>query len=1015
MASIAYCICILFTLLQQTLSTETIYRYETWMSSFPSTVNLYHNTIFDIILPGSRSSGMIHSEISTKPSNTINNNFDYSLIESLSRKNQKLWSQRQKLSILNQLRYGARFLDLQIEQKHNNNFYTYNGLLGANIHTIINDINTFITNYGPEEIIVIYLNRFYGSDFETLYNIFNTSNISTKTVPNTIDLKTMTLQNMINNHYNIIIFSDILPNINHSTNIFFNSKEYIHTQNISLINNFTLGSINTVDDMRTFVISNIINGWPKNKLNLIYWSVDITNNNPFYNFDSFYEYNIPLSFELNKIITSFNKLRFGNVLLVDFISSSDVIEQSIILNHEYSICKDTIWHDKYNGCPALTSLSNYFKYDNPSPCNKIPNLQILCPRSCGVCNMQVNNPGSNCKTSICNSDLYKSFSDTDIGKCYHSNEESFCLGLNTYSSCIDIDECDHLCSANYQCSDGFCHGKYSICMNRELNMNTTNININTNKFEKYDRFISKYAMRYRSEIKLFRPGDPDGDYDDDIECNDYSVECFFENMNENDYSNSVLGLLFVIIICTISICCCFSICCPIWCLCDNWCKELYCKPIYGNEEKEYWSPVKQYGAPCCLITVLIIVLAFAIQGIEANAILYSNIFGESDSFRSVSDMLFNDVDKRFGSVNNFTDIIIDNIQNITNYMDEIIYNNGSLNMEETINKMDNILNILSVNYSNGLSLNGEVINPFDNSITEYRLHCVYCDSISNYISNVNQTLETKINIGWKQIMQILNTTQLFINSSDLIYDSIIDFRNSIDKILDISNNTNTKSFNYMLTIERYDAIRQIYITLIFCVVFIFIINTIIGFILSSEWCFKIIWCLAMFYIVMTLIIAIPFVFATTLGGDFCVSLDEFEIELPSMNSKLGRAVFNNYENNNNNNNKTLSVIEECFNGGSALNIYNLYELLNWTVYKYEINNIIQIDSRQYFQINDLEFLETEINTLSLENEYLNTVNQYIYSLNSINKCFCGNNKLKFNKNNNKENNGDNVNAKESNL
>ncbi len=113
------------------------------MSLFPSSEHFYDNTIFDIVLPGSRSAGMIYDTISSTPAIGTNNDFTHSRISSLSSDEQKLWSNRQHLSILNQLRSGSRFLAFEIEE-YNNEYYSYNALLTyTNINSIINDINTF--------------------------------------------------------------------------------------------------------------------------------------------------------------------------------------------------------------------------------------------------------------------------------------------------------------------------------------------------------------------------------------------------------------------------------------------------------------------------------------------------------------------------------------------------------------------------------------------------------------------------------------------------------------------------------------------------------------------------------------------------------------------------------------------------------------------------------------------------------------------------------------------------------
>ncbi len=63
----------------------------------------------------------------------------------------------------------------------------------------------------------------------------------------------------------------------------------------------------------------------------------------------------------------------------------------------------------------------------------------------------------------------------------------------------------------------------------------------------------------------------------------------------------------------------------------------------------------------------------------------------------------------------------------------------------------------------------------------------------------------------------------------------------------------------MNTAEEYDNERETYITLFFCLMFLFIIIPIIGIIIKSKWCFKINWCLAMICVIL-LFIALPFIY-----------------------------------------------------------------------------------------------------------------------------------------------------------
>ena len=125
--------------------------YTTWMKDMSNNelyygFDLYNKTIFDIILPGSHKSGMNNIETITQ---SMSDPY-YNQISSLTNANKILWSQTQTNTVLNQLILGSRFIDLTLEYNtNNNNYYAYNGIFGNDIQTIVDDINLFITNYGP--------------------------------------------------------------------------------------------------------------------------------------------------------------------------------------------------------------------------------------------------------------------------------------------------------------------------------------------------------------------------------------------------------------------------------------------------------------------------------------------------------------------------------------------------------------------------------------------------------------------------------------------------------------------------------------------------------------------------------------------------------------------------------------------------------------------------------------------------------------------------------------------------
>eukprot|EP01083_Nonionella_stella_P142900 442967_1 len=970
---------------------------------------------------------MATNDISTAPSlaTSSNNLFDYSRISSLSTQEQKLWSARQDVSTLNQLRSGARFLDLRIEASGSGTYNAYNGLLGADVSSIIDDIDSFIQD-ASDEIIIIYLSAFHGSNAELqgLYDLFSNSNLDSVMVPNSVDLTTKTLQSMLDDGTNVIAFSDDLSTAT-PPNTFFDSTTFLHIPTTSDAN-FTLGRLEEVHQVRSFVTSNIRHGWPSNTLNLIYWTRDIDPFGPFTQptkYNSFREYNVPIAFELKSVIAAYRKLRFGNVVLVDFIASSDVVEQIILLNYEYSQC-----HDEISTCPSQTALSTYFKYDDPSnPCTALnSNLAVNCKRSCGLCPVPINIPGSSCNVSSdCNSTLYDAYGSSATGQCFIRKrsqsrfvaEPTFCLGLAPYEACGDHDrskmcsndthsmqslvsDCSNYCSADYQCADGYCNSEWSICMT--LNeVTTTDEPLDLfSDVQKYVEFDADATAQYRANIDMFRPGDPDADYPEDgsIQCWEYNIDCFMANLDANPYVTSVLGLVLLIVLLSLSLCVCFTACCPFWCVCDRCCKKVCCRPCFGKTERNNWSMVKRWHSCFCLTIATIIVCALAIEGILANHQLYSDIFDESNeySFVSASNRLFDKIDDKFGSASNVTGFITDNVENILDTVDDIMGSDGTSPVHDGIDEMYDALNTMANKYSSGISLSGQVMHPFTGNNTAFSVSCRYCDTIYDTVLSVNATLREDSADTLDNIASVLDSTSDLVNATEEINNITNKLQSSLDQILDISNDTKTQYYYYLDKVQTYHTQGETYVTALFALLFVFVVFPIFGMAMESKWIFKINWCLAMYCSVLLLVISVPFVFMLTLSADLCVRLDEFEDVLPTMNSRLGQDIFNNSALESMNARDTLNLIDTCFDGGSILDVFNLSDMLDWSSYRQQMDDALHIDIAQFFTISELESLQTDVDTLST-NEYSVEVDAFIFTANSIPGCYCVD--AAFNRNN----------------
>ena len=127
---------LVFTLISFNLnvSHSKEYPFSSWMSALSSQIS--SKTVFEIILPGSHKSGMFFSKNTSTDMPFANDKMTPHLQALVSLEEQIKWSERQKISIYEQLMHGIRWLDLQFEYDGTSTFYTHNGLYGLSIHQV---------------------------------------------------------------------------------------------------------------------------------------------------------------------------------------------------------------------------------------------------------------------------------------------------------------------------------------------------------------------------------------------------------------------------------------------------------------------------------------------------------------------------------------------------------------------------------------------------------------------------------------------------------------------------------------------------------------------------------------------------------------------------------------------------------------------------------------------------------------------------------------------------------------
>ena len=77
------------------------------------------------------------------------------------------------------------------------------------------------------------------------------------------------------------------------------------------------------------------------------------------------------------------------------------------------------------------------------------------------------------------------------------------------------------------------------------------------------------------------------------------------------------------------------------------------------------------------------------------------------------------------------------------------------------------MDIISLNYSNGVNLTSTFINPFNESfIQDFTIQCPYCSQIGDQAQSIKQQLNSSIGGQLGEIDGLLNETRSLTSSKD---------------------------------------------------------------------------------------------------------------------------------------------------------------------------------------------------------------------------------------------------------
>ena len=823
---------------------------------------------------------------------------------------------------------------------------------------------------------------------------------------------------------NVIVFMDELPNGCSNCQYFLDSNIYLN--DVKSVGNVSLTENDVYSEVTSFILQTLRNGLPVNKLNLMYYvlNVGIVFNEQF-QYNSYFDYNTLVSFQLNTFLSQYNKITFKNIILIDFFEFSNIMDEIIGLNIKYNSCFDIYSGNTINDCAYLSSLSTNYYTNDITPTCTTPFLTTNCQRSCGNCPILSGFPGSNCTSNAeCNSVYYKAYANdmTSTGTCFQStplnrnyiDKDSFCLTYSQSASSGNFDgnECntniinitaDDGCSNDYQCITGYCNPTYSLCLNI-INATDTEL-VTTTSNEKYNYDPSTKAIKYRKSVKVFRGGNPDGKYEIDgyLACiengngfNDY-YGCLRQEANGQNYIASVYTFLLVPLVLSILLCICYTISCPFFCFCcSRSCHKVFCKPCVGeidltNDDKKSMGIPNKGIIPLTLLLIsLICLIVGVIIGSSANAKIHGHLFDEPGSLEVNINDLYDDILSRFYSIQPTAQYIIDNIEDIIDDITDSLTNTTEL--DNTIDDFFDALNNLSSNYgpnSNSLEFTANITNPFDSNMMEvFTIPCDYCTILNENIQTINNTVAN-------EVLGAITTLKDSISAADDIEQVSSEINNTVSfiqqiggDIIEVANDTVTTVNDYINIAQAYDKQRSSYGFMAFLFPLTIVIMTIVAVFVKTRWSFKWVWCCSMYLGVVLFLILAPIVFVVVIWADGCVNIDEFETD--PFNSKIGE--FAGLDINDQTHQDIVNTYKACLNGESLESIYNLNaaQFNTWDQYRDDAKEAANYDFQQYLKLDEIEAFKSEILLLDV-NDYTITVDEYIATLNAFddNVCNCG--------------------------
>jgi len=1014
-------------------------RNNQWMRFFKDNANAQSlwadATLFDIILPGSHHSGSFPNTDSYETywqdqfSSTIDGSSLKTTLMGLSPSTYWTaltgWTKTQRANIRFQIDQGIRWFDLRFEyhksisDSSKDGWYIHNILFGPSDDDVlggfagVKNTKEFLilqfTDFQPTTVdgqtVKSTTNSLWQNFWGKVITTLTTDAILPYTSVDDLATKRMTY---LQDEYTFMIVTenrDTIPT---------QYRNYVWDINELMSGTETGATLSgTMKDLNRDMLNA---GWSNSNLQRVFWTLtpsesDIERAVQYGNamvdgetLPTLQALNRRIVFQLQDAIRTYSlgSSQWGNVLAVDFVGYSDVVDVVLKLNYNYLTCRDN------STAPYSDIDSCAYKKAN-GQCGQNA-ADGLCQRSCYNCTWLEGTLYDSCSVDSDCISLGASSSECKIMDDYYNllvqpEKPKFCLVHDKLESCQQYEDyynrlsgysCSGeqgqtfnsaaeqeaywrdvfdtncwTCASDAQCDSGICNQDFQVCVKSRLLANLTTSEYDTSPRLAYEAFESSDCENFRSDIEFLRfMGEPDSDFDFD------SINKAFEKVQNGDMmaliDDDYLGSIFCFALFPflLGILMLLALVCTPMCYC--------CAKMAGKKEKfENWCccfkkdqefSKGQVLVPMVLLVVYsVLILFFCANAIVMNGEISDNILekgGVIELMNSTMTYATDFMDDVLVPTNNLVDGLEDAFAQTQSLVDSTQRADALIN--DVVTNMTNVDNIWSAE-----TLDVEVTS----GPTTLTFYCSGCSVIIAMLPTLNSEVNQYAISASQDMYDVVGEVQTeMLDEEDAIMADARDYQTQVQNANDQTVTMRTNVLDTMSLIESVEDNRSVVFAVFFMIPIFLLVIGLCGWCQAAELgrkLFRLNYCLAFILSTVTWILFSFFNITVIIWADTCVRLDVMETNITG--SELLDQVYST--------DTVKKVMDACINGKYVPDAFNLTSTLAFTDLENEIVDQLTVDLVGAFDISSINTFRDFVETLEPES-YEVTVDFLITEYNS---------------------------------